>query len=41
MGAFAFDVDLLYDALVDSTDDYLYVCNMNKGVLRYPQAMVE
>ena len=41
VGAFAFDVDLLYDALVDSTDDYLYVCNMKTGVFRYPQAMVE
>ena len=27
--------------LVDSTDDYLYVCNMKTGVFRYPQAMVE
>ncbi|MBC2888498.1 bifunctional diguanylate cyclase/phosphodiesterase [Gordonibacter massiliensis (ex Traore et al. 2017)] len=39
--AFEFDKDLLYDALVGSTDDYLYVCNMKTGVFCYPQPMVE
>lgn len=38
---FAYDSDRLYDALVESTDDYLYVCNMKTGVFRYPRAMVE
>lgn len=41
MGAFAYDSTRLYDALVESTDDYLYVCNMKTGVFRYPPAMVE
>ena len=39
--AFAYDEDKLYDALVESTDDYLYVCNMKTGVFRYPPRMVE
>lgn len=38
---FDYDKDRLYDALVESTDDYLYVCNMKTGVFRYPTAMVE
>lgn len=38
---FTYDSELLYDALVQSTDDYLYVCNMKTGVFRYPRAMVE
>ena len=40
-GEFLYDRDRLYDALVESTDDYLYVCNMKTGVFRYPRAMVE
>lgn len=39
--AFDYDEKLLYDALVQSTDDYIYICNMKTGVFRYPQAMVE
>lgn len=39
--AFSYDEGKLYDALVESTDDYLYVCNMKTGVFRYPRAMVE
>lgn len=39
--AFSYDESKLYDALVESTDDYLYVCNMRSGVFRYPRAMVE
>lgn len=39
--AFTYDESRLYDALVESTDDYLYVCNMKTGVFRYPRAMVE
>lgn len=38
---FTYDERLLYDALVKSTDDYLYVCDMHTGTFRYPQAMVE
>ena len=39
--SFSYDESKLYDALVESTDDYLYVCNMRTGVFRYPRAMVE
>lgn len=39
--AFEYDAAHLYDALVESTDDYLYVCNMKTGVFHYPKAMVE
>lgn len=38
---FTYDESKLYDALVESTDDYLYVCNMKTGVFHYPRAMVE
>lgn len=38
---FKYDQEYLYDALVQSTDDYIYVCNMDTGVFRYPKAMVE
>lgn len=38
---FTYDKDLLYDALVRSTDDYIYVCNMKTGVFRYTRAMAE
>lgn len=41
VNAFTFNESLLYEALVESTDDYLYVCNMKTGVFRYPQAMVD
>lgn len=39
--AFTYDKDRLYDALVQSSDDYVYVCNMKTGTFRYPPAMVE
>lgn len=38
--SFDYDKERLYDALVQSTDDYLYVCNMKTGVFRYSAAMV-
>lgn len=38
---FAYDRERLYQALVQSTEDYIYVCNMKTGVFRYPKAMVE
>lgn len=31
---------VLYDALIQSTDDYLYLCNMKTGVFRYSPALV-
>ena len=40
-GAFTYDKNRLYDALVQSTDDYIYVCNMKTGTFRYPKSMVE
>ena len=39
--AFDYDKDRLYHALEQSTDDYIYVCNMKTGTFRYPRAMVE
>lgn len=30
----------LYDALIQSTDDYLYVCNMKTGIFRYSPALL-
>lgn len=41
VSSFAYDKDRLYDAIVESTDDYLYVCNMKTGIFRYPRTMVE
>lgn len=38
---FDYDKSKLYDALIKSTDDYIYVCNMRTGTFRYPPAMVE
>ncbi len=37
---FTYDATRLYDALIASTDSYIYVCNMKTGVFRYPPAMV-
>lgn len=33
--------EFLYDALINSTDDFIYVCNMKTGLFRYPPALVE
>ncbi|WP_269476971.1 diguanylate cyclase domain-containing protein [Hominibacterium faecale] len=38
---FSYNKELLYDALAQSTDDYIYVCNMKTGVFQYPQSMVD
>lgn len=35
-----YDASLLYDALIRSTDDYVYVTDMESGTFRYPPAMV-
>lgn len=39
--AFTYDTSRLYDALVKSTDDYIFICNMKTNVFRYSKAMVE
>lgn len=41
IASFEYDKDHLLDALVQSTDDYIYVCNMKTGVFCYPKTMVE
>lgn len=28
--------ELLYDALIESTDDFIYMCNPKTGMFRYP-----
>lgn len=38
---FEYDKDHLYDALMYSTDDYIFVGNMKTGTFRYPPSMVE
>ena len=38
---FEYDEHLLYNALVKSTDDYIFICNMKTGVFKYPPAMVD
>lgn len=38
---FEYDSALLYPALVQSTDDYIYVCNMKTDTFRYPPGMAE
>ena len=37
---FAYDESLLYDALVGSTDEYVYVCNLHTNTIRYPARMI-
>lgn len=38
--AFEYDKEHLYEALADSTDDYVYIGNMKSGIFRYPPSMV-
>ncbi|MFQ8705779.1 MAG: EAL domain-containing protein [Thomasclavelia sp.] len=38
---FKYDAMSLYDALIKSTDDFIYVCNMKTGLFRYSPAQVE
>lgn len=38
---FVYDKEHLYDALVRSTDDYVYIGNMKTGTFRYAPGMVE
>lgn len=39
--AFDYDQQYLYEALVESTDDYLYVCDMATNTFRYSKKLVE
>lgn len=39
--SFVYDKERLYDALIQSTDDYLYICKMKTGVFKYSATMVE
>ncbi len=38
---FSYQAQYLYDALVDSTDDFPYVCDVERDIFHYPKAMVE
>lgn len=38
---FNFDKEQLYDALIRSTDDYIYMCYWPKNIFLFPQNMVE
>lgn len=38
---FDYNKDLLYNALVKSTDDYIFICNLKTGVFKYTPAMVD
>ena len=35
----SYNPQLLYEALLKSTDEYIYICNMKTGLFRYPAAM--
>lgn len=35
------DASMLYEVLADSTDEYVWVCNPNEGIIRYPAKMLE
>lgn len=37
---FQYNQARLYDALIESTDDYIFIGNMKTGIFRYPPAMV-
>lgn len=39
--SFSYDKEHLYDALIRSTEDYIYLCNMKTNTFRFPPAMVE
>ena len=36
-----YPAEYLYEAIVHSTDDYLYVCNMKTGVFQYTSALID
>ena len=38
---FEYAQERLYDALIQSTDDYIYICNMKTGIFKYSANMVE
>lgn len=37
---FDYDSSQVYDALIKSTDDFIYICNMKTGQFRYPPSQV-
>nr|WP_122012013.1 EAL domain-containing protein [Maliibacterium massiliense] len=37
---FRYDKEHLYEALIRSTDDYIYICNMQTNTFRFPPSMV-
>lgn len=39
--SFTYDRERLYDALVKSTDDYIFVCNMKSGIFHFPPSMID
>jgi diguanylate cyclase (GGDEF)-like protein len=41
LAQFSYDGDRLYDALIRSTDDYIYQGNVKTGTFRYPPDMVQ
>lgn len=38
---FGYDLSKLYKALIESTDDYIYIGDMKTGTFRYPPAMIK
>lgn len=38
---FTYDKEHLYEALIESTDNYVYLCNMKTNLYRFPPKMVE
>lgn len=40
IGDFLYDKEHLYEALMSSTDDYIFAGNLQTGIFRYPPAMV-
>lgn len=41
VGEMEYPSKFLYEALVNSTDDFIYFCDMKTGLFRYPPAQVE
>lgn len=41
LSGFNYEKERLYEALADSTDDYMFIGSMKSGIFRYPPSMVE
>ena len=41
VACFQYDPTQLYEALIKSTDDFIYICNMKTGIFRYSPAQVK